>query len=203
MAVNVNEILTNLFEFYDFTDKTMLSVGAGGGQFIEYGRIARKVYAVDCESDALKSLKVNLDKKSLTEKFSLIHSEFELSDIKTEITFFEFCLHEMKDAVVAVEHALNCSQAVLISDHWIDSEWAFVVDEKEKVERSWNMLKKFQFQKLKVYHTIQRFADYNELHQKVKGQGESTLNRIERYQGCIDIEIPMSYAFGLILKEQR
>ncbi len=203
MAVNVNEILANLFEFYDFTDKTMLSVGAGGGQFIEYGRTARKVYAVDCDADALTLLKINLDKKSLTEKFTLIHSEFELFDIKTEVTFFEFCLHEMKDAAIAVGHALDCSQAVLISDHWIDSEWAFVVDEKEKVERSWNMLKKFQFQKLKVYHTTQRFTDYNELYQKVKSQGESTLNRIEKYQGCIDFEIPMSYAFGLIFKEQQ
>jgi hypothetical protein len=34
MATDLNLIITNLLAFYDFTNKTIVSVGAGGGQRI-------------------------------------------------------------------------------------------------------------------------------------------------------------------------
>ena len=52
-----------------------------------------------------------------------------------DVVMFEFCLHEMKDPVAAINHALTMAPTVLITDHWSGSEWAYVVDEEEKVIR--------------------------------------------------------------------
>lgn len=88
--------------------------------------------------------------------------------------------------------------AVLISDHWPGSEWAYIVDEKEKVTNSWDSLKKFRFKKVRRYDTVQFFHDYQELFLNVKVQGENSINRISKYQEKKDFTIPMSYGFALI-----
>ena len=46
--------------------------------------------------------------------------------------------------------------------------------------------------------TVQFFGDYEELFQKVKGQGETALARIAKYKGLTGIRIPMSYGLALI-----
>jgi len=38
MMVDVLVILKNILEFIDFNNKTVIAVGAGGGQFAEYGK---------------------------------------------------------------------------------------------------------------------------------------------------------------------
>ncbi len=198
MAVDASAIVKNLLAFYNFKDKTIISVGAGGGQFIEYARNAKKVYAVDNNKTALNTLSNNLTKVNLDHKFALIHSEFENIKLSADVVLFEFCLHEMKDPKASINQALALANDVMISDHWPDSEWAYLVDEKEKTTNSWSALNTFEFKKIQRYNTVQKFVDYEELFQKVKGQGETTIKRIEKYIDRKNYEIPMSYGFALI-----
>lgn len=198
MATDIKKIISNLFEFYNFKDQTILSVGAGGGQFIEYGRSAGKVIAVDNDSQALESLSLRLKEFQLSEKFTLICSDFCSINLEADVVMFEFCLHEMTNPTVAIEHALTLAPNVLIVDHWIDSEWAFIVDEEEKVAKSWTGINRFDLRKVQSFNSSQYFNNYEELYSRVKSQGDNSINRIAKYRGKVDIIIPMSYGFALI-----
>jgi len=57
MATDVGLILHNLLAFYDFTGKTVVAVGAGGGQLAGYGFQAKRVIAVDRDPAAMDQLK--------------------------------------------------------------------------------------------------------------------------------------------------
>jgi predicted RNA methylase len=198
MATDIKRIIRNLLEFYDFNNQTVISVGAGGGQFIEYGHAAKHVIAIDNDKEALIRLEVNLLKSQLQDKFSLINSDFYLVNKKADVVMFEFCLHEMKNPESAINHAFTMAPNILINDHWPNSEWAYIVDEKEKVINGWEALNRFNIIKIQRYDTVQFFHDYEELFQKVKFQGENSINRISQYIGKKDITIPMSYGFALI-----
>ena len=198
MATDTNKIIANLLEFYAFQNKTIITVGAGGGQLIEYGRVSKHVVAVDYDLQALGKLQVNLEKAGLDDKFELLHSDFYLSNVKGDLVMFEFCLHEMEDPDAALKHALTMASEVLISDHWPDSQWAFFGDEDQKIIKSWEALNSFPIKKIQKFDTVQVFHNYEELYQKVKSQGENSINRIKGFQGRIDFTIPMSYGFALI-----
>jgi len=49
-----------------------------------------------------------------------------------------------------------------------------------------------------IYDSFQRFTDYGELYQKVKGQGDEVIRRISKFANQTCFEIPMSYGFALI-----
>lgn len=198
MATNVKEIIDNLLEFYEFDNQIVISVGAGGGQFIEYGRYSRKVIAVDNDEAALNKLERALYNYNLMDKFTLINADFYEINQKGDVVFFEFCLHEMKETEIAINHALTLAPSILISDHWPNSEWAYIVDEKEKVINSWEALKKHKFKRVRRYDTVQSFHDYEELFLKVQSQGENSIRRITKYKNMKDFTIPMSYGLALI-----
>lgn len=198
MATDVKKIVENLLSFYPFDGKAIVSVGAGGGQLIEYGRNAQRVMAVDCDQEALHRLGESLSKAGLAHKFELIHSDFCGTNVTGDTVLFEFCLHEMNGSKAAVAHAQGLCSDVVIADHWIDSEWAYLVSEDEKVAESWAELEPVGFRKFQVYSGTQIFSDYEELYQRVKGQGEQTVKRIEPFEGQKNITIPMRYALALI-----
>ena len=198
MAADTKKIIENLLEFFDFNNQTIISVGAGGGQFIEYGHNSKEVIAIDNDKKALSQLENNLQKSRLLDKFTLINSDFYLLNRKGDVVMFEFCLHEMKDPEAAIHHALTMAPNILINDHWPSSEWAYIADEKEKVINSWKASKRFDIKKIQQYDTVQFFHDYDELFQKVKVQGENSINRISQYKDKKDFTIPMSYGFALI-----
>lgn len=195
MATNIKAIIENLLSFYDFENQTIISVGAGGGQFIEYARTAQKVYAVDNDKLALERLNNTLIPSKLVDKFMLIHAEFEHVNLKADVVLFEFCLHEMENAEAAIKHALTMAPVVIISDHMPNSEWAYFVGEEQKVASSWNAIARFKLKKNQTYDAIQYFVDYDELYQKVKGQGNEVINRISTFVNQKCFEIPMSYGF--------
>ena len=198
MATDINRIIANLLEFYDFNNKSIVTVGAGGGQLIEYGRVSKHVFAIDYDREALDKLKVNLVNSGLDDKFELVHSDFNRSGVKGDVVMFEFCLHEMEDPLSALKHALTMVPDVLILDHWPDSQWAFFGDEDQKIVKSWAALDEFPVKKIQKYDTVQFFHDYEELYQKVKPQGEVSINRIKGFQGSTNFTIPMSYGIALI-----
>jgi len=198
MATDINKMIDNLLKFFDFNNQTVISVGAGGGQFIEYGRNAKRVIAIDNDKEALSRLEDNLLKSRLNDKFTLINKDFYHAKMQGDVVMFEFCLHEMKNTETAIKHALTMAPTVLVNDHWPNSEWAYIVDEKEKVINSWEALKHFNVKKIQRYDTVQFFHDYDEVYQKVKVQGENSINRISQYKDKKDFTIPMSYGFALI-----
>jgi predicted RNA methylase len=198
MAADYKKMVADLVAFYDLKDKTVLTVGAGGGQLIEYGRVAGKVLALDSDAQALEKLQENLKIAGLEDKFSPILGDFFQVDLRADIVLFEFCLHEMADPGAAVERARGMAPAIVVFDHWPGSEWSFIAAEEEKVAASWASLERFPVKKTRVYETVQLFSDYEQLYQKVKGQGETSLARIATFKGRTDIRIPMTYGLALI-----
>lgn len=198
MATDIGKIISHLLDFHDLSNQTVISVGAGGGQFIEYGRSAKSVLAVDSDRKALDTLEQSLSRAGLSEKFTLIHSEFNACRLKGDVVMFEFCLHEIPDPGLALSHARGMAPRVLVADHWPDSEWVFFTDEKEKVERSWAEVNRLRPLKVKKYETRQIFTNYREIFDKVSGQGETAIQRIGVFKDRKDFSVPMSYGFALI-----
>jgi hypothetical protein len=50
----------------------------------------------------------------------------------------------------------------------------------------------------RVHEGVQAFAAFEDLYDKVRGQGETSLARIEKYRGRIGIRIPFAYGLALI-----
>ncbi len=198
MAADIKKIISNLFEFYDFRNKTVISVGAGGGQMVEYGRPARQVYAVDNSREALAALQQKLAGSGLEDKFTLVHCDFSSCDLNADVLVFEFCLHEMPDPAAAIAHAGKLAGDILVLDHWPGSEWAFCVSEEEKVARSWEALNSVHPRKIAMYEAVQFFGDYEELYRKVLPMGDVSIRRIRPFVGRTDFTIPMSYGFALL-----
>jgi hypothetical protein len=197
MATDAKKINKNLLEFYDFENQTIISVGTGVGQFIEYGRHSTHVFAVDKDEEALSRFKDKLNRNQLDYKFTLIRTDFYDYKKKGDIVLFDFCLHEMHDPKTAILHALTMAPNILITEYWPDSEWAYIADEDEKVQHSWHSLNKLNLRKVKRYDTSLFFHDYDELYQKVSIRGEKSIERISKYKDMKDFMIPMSYGFVL------
>jgi len=198
MVTDVNKIIGNLLEFYGFKNKVIVSVGAGGGQLIEYGRHAKKVYAVDSDINAVGRLEENLLKSALADRFEVFNCDFYDFNLSCDVVLFEFCLHEMVDPAKAINHAKTLGANVVIMDHSPDSEWAFYVDEKEKVESSWEAIKSYPIFKVENYNADQTFNNYEELYQKVKVIGEVSIIRIQPFINQRAFSIPMSYRIAWI-----
>ncbi len=197
MATYLKQMINNLLDFYDFNNKKVISIGAGG-QFYEYAQKAREVIAVDNEQTGLDYLEVCLQRKKLLYKFTLIHSDFYNFKDVGDVLMFDFCLHEILNPEKAILHAQSMTPDVLINDHWPDSEWAYITDEDTKVRKSWNAIQKFDPQRVKRFDTVQYFKNYDELYEKVKVQGNRTIKRIQKYKSIKDFFIPMSYGLVLI-----
>lgn len=198
MATDIKTIVANLLAFYDFRDKTVISVGAGGGQLIEYGRTAGKVIAVDNDPSAMEKLRENLKLSGLEDKFTTVLEDFDRTASRGDAVLFEFCLHEMSDPEAAVKHARSLAPDVIIFDHWPGSEWSYIAAEEAKVAAGWQALMHFAIKKEQKHDAVQVFKDYEELYTKVKGQGATSIARIAKYKGKTDIVIPMSYGLVLI-----
>jgi tRNA A58 N-methylase Trm61 len=198
MVKDIKSVIANLLAFYDFRDKTIISVGAGGGQFIEYGRAAGKIIAVDNDPSAMEKLRDSLKLSGLEHKFTIVLEDFGRTALRGDAVLFEFCLHEMKEPEAAIKHAKALAPDVIVLDHWPGSEWSYMTAEEAKVAASWQALMHFAMKKEQKHDIVHAFKDYQELYEKVKGQGETSIARIAKYKGRTDIIIPMSYGLALI-----
>lgn len=198
MAADIGTIIRSLLAFYDFRDKTVIAVGAGNGQMIEYGRPARKVHAVDGSAEALEALRRRLAGSGLEDKFALLHSDFFRCGLRGDVVAFEFCLHEMPDPAAALAHARELAGDILIMDHGPGSDWAFYVSEELKVARSWQALEAARPRKVQIHETVQSFKDYEELRLKVLPMGDVSRRRSEPFIGRKNFTIAMSIGFALV-----
>jgi tRNA A58 N-methylase Trm61 len=198
MATDINKILSNLTAFYDFQGKKVIHVGAGGGQLIGYADITSHVWAVDSEEEAVTSLRERIDRERLAGKVNVIEGDFYTQSFDADVVLFEFCLHEMKDPLAAIEQARTMAGDVVVIDHKEDSPWAWFVCETEKAEVSWEAVRKSGIVEGRSFEAVQLFADYEELFDKVSVMGAEGIRRIADFQGVKNIEIKMSYQLALI-----
>ena len=200
MATDYALMIRNLMAFYDFTEKTLVSIGAGGGQLAGYGQPARRVVAIDQDDAALDQLRAAIVKGNMVEKFELLRGDFLTMDLPTrgDVALFDFCLHEMADAALALTRAGKLASDVVVFDHGRTSAWAYYVAEETKVDLAWRTVERFELIRHREFATEQRFKDHAELLAKVKPQGEIAIRRIEEFKDRTGIIIPMTYELALI-----
>lgn len=198
MTTDYSKLTENLHRFYDFGDKVVLFIGAGGKQLLSPATRTRKMIAVDKNADALRELQDNVVAKSLQNSVQVIVADFEEVTTNADVIYFEFCLHEMDDPEKALRHAKSLAPDVVVYDHSPGSEWIYYGAEEDKVAHSSAVMERFGIRRKQKFQAEQRFADYEELLAKVSPQGSLAIERAQRFAGMTNIAIPMSYELNLV-----
>jgi hypothetical protein len=198
LAVDYGKLTENLSRFYDFTEKVVLFVGAGGRQLLDASIRVKKLIAIDQDVESLHKLKTNVAAKGLQNRVDIIGSSFEHVTQSGDAVYFEFCLHEMVDPQQALIHARTLAPDIVVFDHSPGSDWVFHGAEEEKVCRSGEAMKRFGLRRRSTFRTEQRFQDHAELLAKVAGQGAVAIQRAQRFAGVAKLVIPMSYELALL-----
>ena len=198
MATDIQQIVAHLCEFYDFRGKTVIDVGAGGGQLVDFARAAKKVIAVDSDAAALQLLERALADKGLAGLFELRLGDFHALAAAGDVVLFEFCLHEMPDPLAAIAHARTLAADVVVIDHAPGSEWTYYGAEDDKVQSSFEGLQRAGVRAQSICHGEQRFSDHAELLAKIAPQGDVAIARCARFREALDIVIPMVYGVTLL-----
>jgi hypothetical protein len=203
LATDIQLVISNLNSCFDFSDKTVIHVGAGGGQFIGYASRARHVLGVDPDPEAVARLQAAIAAKGLTERFTTMTADFSVVSEKADVVFFEFCLHEIENPQASLRHACSLAQKVLIIDHQRDSRWSWYCGEDEKVERGWTAAEKYATTLDRSFVARHVFHDYSELQAKVASQGEPALSRIKEFLAAKDFAIEMAYRIAVLALQKR
>ncbi len=198
MATDYARLTENLLRFYDFTNKVVLFVGAGGRQLLDPSAGTKKLIAIDQDIEALRELEANVAAKGIQESVEVVGGKFEDVALSGDVVYFEFCLHEMADPQMALTHAKNLASDIVVFDHSPDSEWIFYGAEEDKVRSSTQAMERFGLRGRERFHTEQRFGDYAELLTKVSAQGPTAIQRTQRFAGATNIVIPMYYELNLL-----
>lgn len=198
VAVNSRELSANLAQFYDFTGKIVLYVGAGGAQPLIPDVRIKKVIAIDSSVEALEKFASNFGAKGRPECVSMVALAFESVMLSGDVVYFEFCLHEMADPYGALVHARALAPDIVVLDHLPDSDWSFYAAEEEKVRHSTKAIERLGSRRRVALQTDQRFTDYKELHGKVASQGAVAIERARHFASLTDIVIPLRYQLALL-----
>lgn len=197
MAADYQQMAQNIRQFYSFCGKTVVGVGAGGGPLTDLVLESRKLIVIEKDPAAIRNWETRIASDKLQSQVDVIQADFGDASPHGDVVYFEVCLHEMDDPRQALRHAFALAPEVLVFDHLPDSEWAFHAAEEDKIRRSTDALAEFPCLRHREYRTEQRFPEYQQLADKVSGQGEVALRRAERYRGRADIAIPMTYGLTL------
>jgi SAM-dependent methyltransferase len=192
------QLSKNLRRFYDFSGKIVLVVGAGGGQLLHHDSKAKKLIAIDRDSEALGELEARIDANGARDSMELVCASFEDVRLSGDVVYFEFCLHEISDPHHALTHARTLAPDIIVFDHLPASPWAFHAAEEDKVGRSTEAMERFGVRQRQSFSTEQRFSHYDELLAKVRVQGPVAIERAQRFIGVTNIVIPMSYGLALL-----
>jgi ubiquinone/menaquinone biosynthesis C-methylase UbiE len=200
MATDYALMIRNLLSFYDFNDKTMIAIGAGGGQFVAYGHAPRRIVAIDQDAAALDQLRRAVAENGMSGKFELVQGDFLTMDVplRGDVVLFDFCLHEMADPALALRRAGRLAPDVVVFDHGRTSRWTHYVVEEEKVKLAWEAVERLGAARSKEYSAEHKFRDHAELLAKVRVQGDVALQRIEKFRSQTNITIPLTYELALV-----
>jgi SAM-dependent methyltransferase len=198
MATDVGEIVGSLVQFYDWTDRSVVEVGAGGGQLIEFARAARRVVAVDKHTAGVARLRARVREVGLEDRFTVLTDDFLAVRPAGDVVLLEFCLHQMPDPARALQHALSIAADVVVIDHAPGSRWSWYAGEDELVEAAWAAVAAVGVRRRAAASGRQRFRDFDELAARLAAQGPTSRARIEELRGRADIEVPMPYELALV-----
>ncbi len=198
MVADLARFLDTLRSCYDFGGRTLVSVGSGGGQFVDIYADARRVVAIDCDAAALSRLEAALVARGVRERFELVLQDFACCERRADAVVFEFSLHEIDDPAAALGHARTLAPDVLVFDHAPGSVWAWHVCEESKVAASWAAVERVGTRRCRDFRTEQVFQNRAELEARVSGQGPEALARAARFEPGAAIRIPMGYRFALL-----
>ncbi|MGA2987447.1 MAG: class I SAM-dependent methyltransferase [Terriglobia bacterium] len=198
MATDYKLMMQNLTQFYDFTGKETLAVGAGGGQFVELARRTKKLIAIDKGLIAIRQLETRVAAEGLQNQVDIVTADFCETSLHGDVVYFEFSLHEMDIPEIALRHALTLAPEVLVFDHLPGSTWAFHTLDENKVRRSSDALAQFHCLRHQAFRTEQHFQDYAQLLEKISCHGELAMQRTRRFMGSSKIIIPMTYGLTLV-----
>jgi tRNA G37 N-methylase Trm5 len=201
MAADYKQMERNFRQFYDFSGKTVVGVGAGGGPFTDLVCESRKLIVIDKDPAAIRFWEARIAAGGLKDRVEIVQADFGATSRRGDVVYFEFCLHEMDDSTETLRHALTLAPEVLVFDHLPDSEWAFQGAEEDKVRRSTDALASFHCLRQQAFRTEQRFENYQQLLDRVSPQGALAVQRAERYRDAVDITIPMTYGLSLLCGE--
>jgi SAM-dependent methyltransferase len=198
MATDYARLREELREFYDFRDRTVLFVGAGGGQLLDWASLPRRCVAVDRDEAALEGLKSTVAARGLEGRMEVLAQPFEEVALRSDVVYFEFCLHEMEDPEAALRHAKRLAPDVVVFDHAEGSPWCRLGDEDLKVARSSEAIRRAGPRRRELRRAEQRFRDHADLLARIGPQGARAVARAEAWRGRTDIVVPMDYELALI-----
>jgi hypothetical protein len=202
MAVDLERIVGTLTDFYDFSDKTVVAVGAGGGQLAAYGRAARQIIAVDPDREALGRLVARASELGFPERVSPIADDWLNVNPHGDVVLFEFCLHLMENPGLALAHANGLAADVVVIGHAPHSPWSWCAVEERGVALAWDAATKRGVRRQIDLEAFQSFTDYSELEAKLAGQGSTSRERIEPNRGKRHFSIPMPYRIALVQNQR-
>jgi hypothetical protein len=198
MATDVRALMENIASRYDFRDKSVVHVGAGGGRLIGYATHARSVLAVDSDAEAVRRLGVALRERGLVSRFIVFKGTLTSVRARADVVFFEFCLHETEDPGAALGHARTLAPETLVVDHAPGSRWSWYCGEEAGVERAWQAVAGFPIARDETLMGAEQFHDYDELVAALGGRGEPALGRIAEFRGRQGLAIEMPYRIAVL-----
>jgi predicted RNA methylase len=197
-STDVRQIVADLRAFYDFSGRTVVAVGAGGGQLVEYARPARQVIAVDRDPAALGRLLLRLRECGMADKFTLVAKDLLDVHARADVVLFEFCLHETAEPGRALAHARALAPDVVVIDHAPGSRWSWYAAEDRGVEACWRAVERAVIRTETTAEAYQRFSHHAALRAKLAAQGPASRERIADLRGRRAITIPMPYRLALV-----
>lgn len=198
MTVDYGQLTVNLHRFYDFGGKTVVFVGAGGGQLFDFSVRTKKIMAVDRDREAIAQLKARIQMNGVEHSVEVLCAHLEEVKSTGDVVYFEFCLHETDDPRKALKHAARLAPEIVVFDHCPGSEWAYHAAEDEKVACSAMAMEEFGIRRRETFCTTQSFETFGGLVAKIGTQGPVATERIQRFAGVEKIAIPMRYVLTLL-----
>ena len=198
MVVDRNKLSADLAEFYDFSGKSVVYVGAGGGQLLSPETGVRKVIAVDSNAESLKVFRSEAKSKWAGIPIRFVPHEFETVDLHGDVVYFEFCLHHMHDSHEALDHARALAPDIVVMDHLPGSKWIYFGAEEERVLHGAEAAESFGIRRGKRLVIDQKFRDYEELAARLAEEGEVSQRRALELKGRKGIRIRMDYGLFLL-----
>jgi SAM-dependent methyltransferase len=198
VATDLGQIVSRLTAFYDFAGRTVVGVGAGGGQLIEWASEAAHVVAVDPDRTAIERLEARLDSLGWRDRFTVLPDDFLDVRPRGDAVLFEFCLHLLPDPERALAHAATLAADLVVLDHAPGSQWTWCAAEETGVADAWQAVSRRSVRRSLDVKASQRFADFGELQSRLAAQGPQRAARIEGQRGREDISIDMPYRLALL-----
>src|SRR5512135_3121071 len=198
MATDLRALLDNLRLAYDFRDKSVIHVGAGGSRVLDYATAARSVLAVDADPEGVRHLGIALRERDLLGRFILFRGDFGAVRARADVVFFEFCLHAMADPEGALRHARSLAPETLVVESAPGSRWDWTLGQDAEVARAWDAVGRLPIARDDTFMGAEQFHDYAELLGAVQTRGATAVGRIEDMKGREGIAIPMPYRIALL-----